>query len=73
MLSWAATGASLFIFASMLGWERGIPAWLGVFTFTGALSLLASALAPKQYPLTGAAALAIVVSSGLGIYAEGFT
>ncbi|MEM9619376.1 MAG: hypothetical protein AAF936_15585 [Pseudomonadota bacterium] len=69
--SWFLAFASLYIFASILGWERGIPVWLGIFTLTGALSLLVSALAPSRHAATGVGALAIGVVSAVTVYVGG--
>ncbi len=56
LLACCALMVSVFLSASLQGWERGVPIWLCLISVAGFVSLYISAYAPSKHLTTGIAA-----------------
>ena len=59
VVGWCLLIASVFLCASLQGWERGIPIWFCLIAVTGFVSLYISAYKALHHVKSGLAALAV--------------
>ena len=67
LFAWCLLITSLLISASAMGWEQGIPVWLGLLTVAGIGSLLASALTPGYHITSGGLSAVIALTLAVGL------
>ena len=65
LAAWAASAAALFVVADLIGWERGIPVWLGLFMCAGVTSLFVAAVNVRRHVLSGVVFLFVLITSGM--------
>ena len=65
LAAWAAIAAALFVLADFVGWERGIPVWLGLFICAGVTSLFVAAVNVRRHMMTGGLCVLVLITSGM--------
>ena len=67
MCAWCLLVLSVFLCASLQGWERGVPVWLCLISVAGFVSLYVSAYKSLIHIKSGVAALAVSFILGIGL------